>query len=150
MLLLICIFYQKIRTWFHNRARPNARTTKSDLRLNKGEKRKLGPAQAYCTYAWESSLKAIVIQRWEEQKQSRMVADEDDPSPESVSAPESASHIPIDFKLKIAKEVYDSLTPEKKKEVNDRRDEEWKQQYRSITQITDIEEKTEKLTMHQQ
>lgn len=79
-----------------------------------------------------------------------MFADEEDPSPELVQTPESASHIPIDFKLKIAKDVYESLSPKEKKEIDDRREAERKQQYRSIADIKDIRERDKKLTLHQQ
>ena len=79
-----------------------------------------------------------------------MVADDDDPSPDSVDTPESASHVPIDFKLKVAKEVYDSLSPEDKKQIDDRREKDRKEQYRSILEITDIGEREKKLALHQQ
>ena len=79
-----------------------------------------------------------------------MVADDDDPSPESTETSESASHVPIDFKLKVAKEVYDSLSPKSKKKVDDRREKDRKEQYRPILEITDIEERDKKLALHKQ
>ena len=141
---------QRIRTWFHNQARPSSRTAKSDLRLNQNEKRKLAPAQAYCTYAWNSGLKETVIELWENQKRSDMFTDEDDPSPESIGAPDSGDHIPINFKLKVAKDAYNKLSPEEKKQVDERREEDRKKLYRSIQDIESINERDEKLILHQQ
>jgi hypothetical protein len=142
--------YQRIRTWFHNRGRVGSKSAKSDLRLTQNEKRKLAPAQAYCAYAWDTGLRDTVIARWEEQKQTYMSADEDDPTADSIEMPGSGSHIPIDFKLKIAKEVYNSLSAEDKKVVDDRREDERKKMYRTIPEITDAEERRNKLLMHKQ
>lgn len=79
-----------------------------------------------------------------------MSADDDDPTADSIETPGSGSHIPIDFKLKIAKEVYNELSEEEKKQVDDRREDEWKKMYRLIPEITDAEEREEKLRVHQQ
>ena len=122
---------------FHNNSRPTSKAAKSDLKLNQNEKRKLAPAQAYCTYAWESGLRDIVLARWEER---RSTSDEDDPT---------TSLIPIDFKLKIAKEVYESLDPEEKKAVDARRERDRKQLYMLVQDIQDVEERDKKLAMHQ-
>lgn len=106
----------------------------------------LAPVQAYCAYAWESGLREVVISRWEKDKLSHMSTDEDDPTPGSVTGP--ASHIPINFKLKIAKEIYNKLTDEEKKEINTRREDERKKLYRTIPEINDPEEREKKLLMH--
>ena len=90
-----------------------------------------------------------MAERWEQQKQSDLFADEDDPSPESVASG-SDNHIPIHFKLKVAREEYNKLSSEEKKRVNDRRDEDRKKMYRSIPDIVDVEEREEKLSFHQQ
>ena len=136
--------------WFHDRARAGSKSTRADLRLGQGDKRKLAPVQAYCTYAWDSGLRETVIARWEEQKLSYMSPDEDDPTTDSTDTPGSAPHIPINFKLKVAREVYNSLTTEQKKELDDRREEERNKVYRTIQDITDVEERDEKLSLHQQ
>jgi len=75
-----------------------------------------------------------------------MLADEDDPTPGSAASP--GSHIPISFKIKIAKEVYNKLDAKQKKEVNTRRENDWKKLYKSIPEIKDTEEKREKLLLH--
>ena len=76
--------------------------------------------------------------------------DDDDPTADSIETPGSGSHIPIDFKLKVAKEAYNELTPEQRKQVNTRREEERKKLYRPIPEITDIKERDRKLLLHQQ
>ena len=144
----IYIPFQRIRTWYHNHSRPSSRATKSDLRLSQNEKRKLAPAQAYCAYAWDNGLRDIVIARWDEQKHLHMCADEDDPPAALVRAP--GSHIPIDFKLKIAREVYGTLSPEEKKRVDDRREEGRMKLYRTIPEIEDPIEREKKLELHHQ
>jgi hypothetical protein len=75
-------------------------------------------------------------------------ADDDDPAADSIETPGPGSHIPIDFKLKIAREVYNSLSAEEKKQINDRREEEWKKTHRKIPEITSIEEREKKLLEH--
>lgn len=79
-----------------------------------------------------------------------MSADEDDPPAGSVGARDVTSHIPIAFKLKVAKEQYDGLSDEAKKLIDDRREEDANRLYKTIPEITDIEERSEKLAMHQQ
>jgi len=76
--------------------------------------------------------------------------DDDDPTADSIETPGSGSHIPIDFKLKVAKEAYNALSPEQRKQVDDRREKERKKLYRSIPEITDIEERDRKLLLHRQ
>ena len=106
----------------------------------------LAPLQAYCSYAWDSGLREKVIEKWEEQKKTYMSMDEDDPTIHSANGP--GSHIPIAFKLKVAKEVYNKLSKEQKKAINDRREEERKKLYKSIPEIKDIEERNKKLRAH--
>ena len=77
-----------------------------------------------------------------------MSADDDDPPVDSTGLPSPGSHIPIDFKLKIAKEVYNGLSSEEKALVETRREEERKKLYRSVPDITDTEERDKKLLMH--
>jgi len=79
-----------------------------------------------------------------------MVADDDDPATDSIEPSNPCSHIPINFKLKIAKEAYSLLSAEEKKRVDDRREEERKKLYRGITEIGDGEERDRKLLSHQQ
>ena len=78
-----------------------------------------------------------------------MSADDDEPPVDSTRSPSPGSHIPIDFKLKIAKEVYNGLSSEEKALVETRREEERKKLYRSIPNITNTEERDKKLLMHQ-
>lgn len=139
---LIYIPQQNIRTWYYNHSRPTARSTKSDLHLTKTEKRKLAPAQAYLSYFWDHGFKEVVQARWEEHKISNPTPDADDSSEQSG--------VPIYFKLKVAKEAYDSLTPDEKKNVDDRREANRNKLYQSIQDIRDIEERDAKLTTHLQ
>jgi len=142
---------QQIKSWYNNRCRGPATDTvkagRGDLKLDLGNKRKLAPVQAYCSYAWEASLRQTVLERWEEQKSSATFDDEDDP-PEVNGNPSVESCIPLAFKLKIAKEVYDKLSPEKKDELNNWRDEEQKKLYRTLPNIEDNEERIAKLQLH--
>ncbi|KAF9790754.1 hypothetical protein BJ322DRAFT_1104403 [Thelephora terrestris] len=135
---------QKLCSWFHNRARPTSKASKSDLQLDQNEKWKLAPAQAYCTYAWNSGLGKMVSAHWERERQSR-------PSAAGGGSAVAAanSSIPIDFKLKIAKEVYDALPANEKKKIDDLRDEEWKKLYQPIRDIENMEDRDKKLAMHE-
>ena len=146
--LIIRTPHQKIRTWFHNRARPNSKTSKSGLRLHKAEKRKLAPAQAYCTYTWDSGLKEIVTARWEEEKRLSSNTEEDGSAAESAEAPASNT-IPINFKIKIAKETYEALPADEKQKVLDRIEEDHKKTYQPVHAISDLAEKDDKLLAHE-
>lgn len=142
--------FQQIKTWFNNRCRgaDSMKQGRGDLKLDIGTKRKLAPVQAFCTYAW-ASLQPIVLARWEAQKKSATFDDEDDP-PEDVDATSSTgAHIPLSFKLKIAKEVFDELPIERKKEIDRRRTEDQKKLYRTIPEIPDDQERVAKLQIHQ-
>ena len=121
---------------------------KSDLRLNQAEKRKLAPLQAYCSYAWDKGLREIVIEEWEKSKSSHMSTDDDDPATDSIATPSSGSHIPINFKLKIAKIQYNKLDTAQKKLVDAQRDAEQKKMYRLVPEIKDAEERAKKLQIH--
>ena len=74
-----------------------------------------------------------------------MSADGDDPTANSIETPGSGSHIPINFKLKITKEVYDALRTDEKKQVDERHEEEQQKMYRTIPNIKNFEERQAKL-----
>ena len=148
VLTTICTSRQKIRGWYHNRARAPPKTSKSSLRLQKVEKRKLAPAQAYCTYAWDSGLKEIVTACWKEERSPPPDAEEDGLTTESAEASTSNS-IPIDFKIKIAKEIYEALPADEKKKVLNRIEEDRKKMYQPVHAISDLAEKVKKLSVHE-
>lgn len=90
----------------------------------------------------------MVLVRWEQQKKSATFEDDEDPlSDTDVSSVEGC--IPLAFKLKVAKELYDSLSAEEKKAINLRREEDRKKLYRTIPQITDPGERKAKLELHE-
>ena len=77
------------------------------------------------------------------------MSDDGKPAAKSVVTAGLSSHIPIDFKLKVAKDVYNLLSPEERQKVDDRRDAERLKLYRTIPEITDTEERRKKLVEHQ-
>lgn len=102
--------------------------------------------QAYCSYAWESSLRALVLQEWEKHKSSDTFDDDEDPQEDANSVEDC---IPLAFKLKVVKEAYDRLPQEEKKEVDRRREEDKKKMYRKIPEIEEDRDRIEKLRTHQ-
>jgi len=139
---------QKIKTWFNNRGRSaESAKQRGDLKLDAGPKRKLAAVQAYCTYSW-SILQPIVLTRWEGQKKSATFDDDDDPLPDEVESPSAGAQIPLSFKLKIAREVYEGLTAAEKTEIDRRRTEDHAKLYRPIPQIKDDQARIEKLRIH--
>lgn len=142
-------FFQQIKTWFNNRCRgsDSMKQGRGDLKLDVGAKRKLAPLQAFCTYSW-STLQPIVLARWEAEKKSEKFDDEDDP-PEDADTSSAGSHIPLSFKIKIAKEVFETLPAATKKEIDRRRTEEHEKLFRRIPEISDDKERAAKLQIHQ-
>ena len=139
---------QQIKTWFNNRGHGgDSKTGRGDLKLDVSEKRKLAPVQAYCSYAWET-LRPIVLTRWEQEKKSDTFSDADDP-PEIGDSPTAEAYIPLAFKIKIARELYEQLSPKEKRDIETRRDEDRKKLYRRIPQIDDDKERIAKLRVHQ-
>lgn len=61
----------------------------------------------------------------------------------------TSNSIPIDFKIKIAKEIYEALPPDEKQQVADRIEEDRKKSYRPIRAIDNAAEKIEKLLAHE-
>ena len=120
---------------------------RGDLKLDVNEKRKLAPLQAYCSYAW-GALRPVVLTRWQQQKVSATFDDDDDPS-EDLDGTSAEACIPLSFKLKIAKEIFDELSPAQKAEIDARRDEDRKKLYLSIPELEDEEDRTAKLQIHQ-
>lgn len=117
------------------------------MKLDVNEKRKLAPLQAYCSYAWESTLRPLVTTRWEQQKKSTVPDDGDDPADDDDDSPGEPT-IPLSFKLKIAKELFDKLSLEEKGKIDDRREADKKKMYRRVTEIDDDEERHKKLRNH--
>jgi hypothetical protein len=140
---------QKIKNWFNNRCRGGDGAGRGDLKLDGNEKRKLASVQAYCSYAWESTLRAIVLKRWEEQKTSATFEDDEDPPEDPDAPPSPESCIPLAFKLKVAKELFEKLSAEEKKVIDARREEAQKRLTRKIRDIKDEEERVAKLKTHQ-
>ena len=138
---------QQIVRWFHNRCRAASAKGRGDLKLDAGDKRKLAPVQAYCSYAWESTLRRVVLKRWNEQKATMVCSDDDDP-PEDAEGPPEEVCIPLSFKLQIAKEYYEKLSDEEKKEIDRRREEDRGKLYRTISQIPEDSERIAKLAIH--
>ena len=141
-------FAQQIKSWFNNRCRgtDTLKVSRMELKLDVNEKRKLAPVQAFCTYAWNLTLRPIVLARWEQQKNSTTFADDEDP-PEGDTPPEERC-IPLAFKLKIAKELYEKLSKEQKHAIDIQREEERKKLYRRVTEIDDDNERHQKLLTH--
>ena len=120
---------------------------RAELKLDINEKRRLAPVQAYCAYAWESTLRNIVLARWEQQKSSATFDDDEDP-PEDADGPPGASHIPLPFKLKIAREMYDQLPADEKQAINARREEDRQKLYRTVPEIEEEKDRIAKLELH--
>lgn len=144
---LTSFYMQRIKQWFNNRGRcSGTKGSRGDLKLDVKGKRKLAALQAYCSYAWDSTLRPIVLTRWEAQKKSATFDDDDDPPEVGEGPPEG--YIPLAFKLKIAKELYDGLPIEAKKEIDRRREEDREKLYRKIPDIVDDGERNAKLQIH--
>ena len=138
---------QQIKQWFNNRGRcSGTKGTRGNLKLDINGKRKLAAVQAYCSYAWESTLRLMVLTRWESQKKSTTFEDDEDPPELGGGSPEGC--IPLAFKLKVAREVYDGLPIEAKKEIDRRREEDREKLYRTIPNIEDDGERHAKLQIH--
>ena len=140
---------QQIKNWFNNRCRgmDSPKVGRADLKLDVNEKRKLAPLQAYCSYAW-STLQPIVLTHWEQQKKSTTFDDNDDPDVD-VDGASTEACIPLSFKLKIAKELFDGLTTEQKVEIDVRREEDRKKLYLGVPEIKDEGDRVAKLQIHQ-
>ena len=146
-------FCQQIKSWFNNRCRgtDSAKSGRTKMKLDVTGKRKLAPVQAYCTYAWESTLRAVIATRWEQQKASTMIPDEEDPNPEDddgEDADGSPTAIPLAFKLKVAKEIYDQLSDDEKKAINLRREEDQRKLYLPVYGLANAEDRIAKLRTH--
>ena len=139
---------QQIKSWFNNRCHgtDSAKSGRSKMKLDVTDKRKLAPVQAYCTYAWESGLRTIIATRWEQQKASTMVPDDEDPGPEDDDG--SPTAIPLAFKLKIAKEVYSQLSVDEKKAIDHRREEDQRRLYLPVYRLANAEDRIAKLKTH--
>jgi len=116
------------------------------LKLDLPEGRKLAPLQAYCSYEWDA-IQPEVIARWELQKKSATFDDEDDP-PATIGPTSPEAFIPLSFKLKVVKEFFDKLTPEERKALDRRREEDRHKVHRKIPEITVEKERIEKLQAH--
>ena len=126
---------QQIKTWFNNRGRTDSsKNGRGDLKLDVNEKRKLAPVQAYCSYAWDSVLRPIVLTRWAQAKTSETFDDEEDP-PEDDDTSSIESCIPLSFKIKIVRELYEGLTDAEKDDIDRRREEDRKKMYLRVTEL---------------
>ncbi|KAF9779415.1 hypothetical protein BJ322DRAFT_1113226 [Thelephora terrestris] len=140
----------QIKSWFNNcgRGAESAKAGRSNLKLDVNEKRKLAPVQAYCSYAWKSTLEPIVLARWEREKTVVTFADDEDP-PSDAEGSSAVDRIPLAFKLKIAKELFVDLSSTEKKAIDVRREEDRQKLYCKITEIPDDGERKAKLKIHE-
>jgi hypothetical protein len=120
------------------------------MKLDVAQKRKLAPVQAYCAYAWESTLRSIVVTRWGQQKASMMIPDDEDPNSEDEDEDTDtlSRAIPLAFKLEVAKEIYNQLSDDEKKAIDVRREEDRKRLYLPVYRLEDAEERIAKLRVH--
>ena len=112
------------------------------------KRRKLAALQAYCSYAWKSTLCPIVLTRWEQERKSATFDDEDDPPEDGDDSSEDAN-ISLSFKLRITKELYAQLSSGEKKEIDKWHEDDKNKMYRKITEIDDDNERHAKLRKHQ-
>ena len=117
------------------------------MKLNVNEKRKLAAVQAYCSYAWSSTLRPIVFTHWQQQKMSATFANNNDPPEDTEGAPEEAC-IPLSFKLKIAKELYESLSSDEKQDIDHHQEDDRRKMYRRIPDISEADERHKRLQVH--
>ena len=76
------------------------------------------------------------------------IDDEDDPPEDDQSAVSAEASIPLAFKLKIAKEVYDNLSEAEKDNIDVRREEDQQKLYRTLPEIEEEGERITKLETH--
>jgi hypothetical protein len=77
-----------------------------------------------------------------------MSTENGDPTADTINTSGSSLHIPINFKIMVAKEQYNLLTPAQKKEIDNHCEEDVQKKYRSILDIDDDGERIEKLREH--
>ena len=121
---------------------------RGDLKLDHGERRMLAPVQAYCSYYW-STIQPIVATRWQAEKASETFDDDDDPPDDDADTQQTGGWIPLSFKLKIARELYEELPKEVKRDIDLRREGDKEKWHRKIPDIEDDKERAEKLQYHQ-
>ena len=97
-----------------------------DLKLTAGPPKKKAPLQAYVKYYWESKVKQAVLDRWAPTPETDLFGEtengEDQVAWEAMMPMEK--NIPLWFRMKVARELYDRESEEVKADVDRRREEE--------------------------
>ena len=72
----------------------------------------------------------------------------DDEDPPSGGSDGTEGHIPLAFKLKVAREEYEKLSDEEKNEIDRRREDDKKKHGLKIPEIDNEDERIQKLRLH--
>ena len=114
----------------HNRTRSKhgvkGQGSSASKSLTTGPPKKKAPLQAYVKYYWESKIKQVVIDRWAPTPETDLFGQiengEDQVAWEAMGPMEK--NIPLWFRMRVARDLYEAEPDEIKAEVDRRREEE--------------------------
>ena len=119
---------QRIYRWMHNRAQSkhgvNGQGSAAGLNLTAGPPKKKAPVQMYVKQYWETKVKAEVIKLWAPTPETNLFGEidngEDQVAWEAMTPMEK--NIPLWFKMKVGRELYEAESDEVKAEIDRLRD----------------------------
>ena len=115
---------QRIYRWMHNRARSkhgvNGQGSATGLNLTAGPPKRKAPVQMYIKQYWETKVKVEVIKLWAPTPETDLFGKidngEDQVAWEAMTPMEK--NIPLWFKMKVGRELYEAESDEVKAEIN--------------------------------
>ena len=121
---------QRIYRWMHNRDRSrhgaNGQGSAAGLNLTAGPPKKKAPVQMYVKRYWEAKVKPEVIKLWAPTPETDLFGEidngEDQVAWEAMTPMER--NIPLWFKMKVGRKLYEAESDEVKAEIDRLRDQE--------------------------
>ena len=121
---------QRLYRWMHNQTRTrrgaNGQGSSAGMNLTEGPPRKKAPVQTYVKHYWETKVRPEVIKLWAPTLETDLFGEsdigEDQIAWEAMMPTEK--NIPLWFKMKVGRQLYESESDEVKAEIDRLRDQE--------------------------
>jgi len=142
---------QRVNRWMHNHTQTkhgaNGQGSSAGMNLTEGPPRKKAPVQTYVKRYWETKVRPEVIKLWAPTPDSDLFGEidngEDQVAWEAMMPMEK--NIPLWFKMKVGRQLYESESDEVKAEIDRLRDQEKEDSVSAQTSATTFTTESERI-----
>ena len=146
---------QRVQRWMHNRTRTkhgaDGQGSFAGMNLTEGPPKKKAPVQTYVKQYWETKVRPEVIKLWAPTHDSDLFGETnngEDPIAWEAMVP-TEKNIPLWFKMKVGRQLYESESDEVKAEIDRLRDQEKEDSVSAQTSATSFTTDRERIQVMQ-